>query len=456
MLALRSSACAASLVLFSAATAQTGPQEDPTNRSQRVPVELELSGIAGTLGDLPPLGSAGATAFPACALALRDQGNPGCLRASSDPTLGMLYPLSTNLFVEAATGEVGVGTTSPVARLHVAGSARIEGDLSFQDDDGTLRFPAVSGTSAPMIEMFALGTSNPDRMVLGHSPSFPTWGLEYLDFSDTFRFRSNTGPTLDIGLDPLAARVTSRIPLEIHTDQEGISALNVFGTAGTYAEFVEIERCTPQSSSNDAIDITIDSQSSTASQYIECGNGVLNPEIDFRVDRDGEVFSDVGVTVPADFAEMIHVSSGADSIEPGDLVAIDPTNPRAVVKSTSARSTFVLGVYSTKPGVVGSEREWDVEAPVGSVEAAEGERIPLKRADMARLYDEVPIAMIGIVPAKVSVENGPIQPGDLLVTSSTPGHAMRDDDPRNGTIVGKALEPLANGTGKIRIAVTLQ
>ena len=126
------------------------------------------------------------------------------------------------------------------------------------------------------------------------------------------------------------------------------------------------------------------------------------------------------------------------------------------MKSTSARSTLVLGVYSTKPGIVGSEREWDLEAPTGSAEAAGGERIPLKRADMARLYDEVPIAIIGIVPAKVSAENGPIQPGDMLVTSSTPGHAMRDDRPEAGTIVGKALEPLASGTGKIRIAVTLQ
>jgi hypothetical protein len=34
--------------------------------------------------------------------------------------------------------------------------------------------------------------------------------------------------------------------------------------------------------------------------------------------------------------------------------------------------------------------------------------------------DEVPLAAGGIVPCKVSAENGPIQPGDLLVTSSTP------------------------------------
>ena len=59
-------------------------------------------------------------------------------------------------------------------------------------------------------------------------------------------------------------------------------------------------------------------------------------------------------------------------------------------------------------------------------------------------------------PCQVSSENGAIQPGDLLVTSSTPGHAMRDERPRPGTIVGKALGSLDAGTGVITVLVTLQ
>jgi hypothetical protein len=57
------------------------------------------------------------------------------------------------------------------------------------------------------------------------------------------------------------------------------------------------------------------------------------------------------------------------------------------------------------------------------------------------------------VPVKVTDEGGPIQPGDLLVTSSTPGHAMRWD-PESGepcNFVGKALEPLESGTGVIQV-----
>jgi hypothetical protein len=75
---------------------------------------------------------------------------------------------------------------------------------------------------------------------------------------------------------------------------------------------------------------------------------------------------------------------------------------------------------------------------------------------MASEFDEIPMAVVGIVPCKVSAENGPIRPGDLLVTSATPGHAMRDSDPGVGTVLGKALERLESGTGTIRVLVSLQ
>ena len=68
------------------------------------------------------------------------------------------------------------------------------------------------------------------------------------------------------------------------------------------------------------------------------------------------------------------------------------------------------------------------------------------------------MAMLGIVPTKVSAENGPIHRGDLLVTSSTPGYAMKGTDPSRliGSVVGKALGSLDSGTGVIEVVVTLQ
>jgi hypothetical protein len=71
---------------------------------------------------------------------------------------------------------------------------------------------------------------------------------------------------------------------------------------------------------------------------------------------------------------------------------------------------------------------------------------------------EVPMAMTGIVPTKVSAENGPIKPGDLLVTSSRPGYAMRGTDRTQmlGAVIGKAIGHLDSGVGVVEAVVTLQ
>jgi hypothetical protein len=68
------------------------------------------------------------------------------------------------------------------------------------------------------------------------------------------------------------------------------------------------------------------------------------------------------------------------------------------------------------------------------------------------------MAMIGIVPVKVSSENGPISPGDFLVTASTLGYAMKgtDRDRMFGATIGKAMGTLESGRGEIEAVITLQ
>ena len=69
--------------------------------------------------------------------------------------------------------------------------------------------------------------------------------------------------------------------------------------------------------------------------------------------------------------------------------------------------------------------------------------------------DGAALALSGIVPVKVSAESAAVQPGDLLTTSTIPGHAMKAVDVRTGTIIGKALEPLASGRGVIQVLIQL-
>jgi hypothetical protein len=74
------------------------------------------------------------------------------------------------------------------------------------------------------------------------------------------------------------------------------------------------------------------------------------------------------------------------------------------------------------------------------------------------------VAQSGRVRIKVDATYGAVRPGDLLVTSPTPGYAMVSkavkvkgaELHRPGTILGKALEPLAGGKGEILVLLTLQ
>ena len=238
------------------------------------------------------------------------------------------------------------------------------------------------------------------------------------------------------------------------TDQFSVRASNgvsfVSNVAGNLFEFVNIDRTDIPFMNNDVVSIGVPAGSPDNFQFIECE---VDNDIKFRVHGDGDVTADGTISGGgADFAEMIPVSTGANSVEAGDVMVIDPANPMSVAKSSDARSTLVAGIYSTKPGLLGSEREWDD----GSGDDDSGGSEMSAMESRAMTYNEIPMAVVGIVPCKASAENGAISPGDLLVTSSTPGHVMRDDDPKNGSIVGKALEGLAGGTGVIKVLVTLQ
>jgi hypothetical protein len=70
----------------------------------------------------------------------------------------------------------------------------------------------------------------------------------------------------------------------------------------------------------------------------------------------------------------------------------------------------------------------------------------------------LPLALVGKVYCKVDAQFGPIEIGDLLTTSSTPGHAMKAADPLKafGSVIGKALRPLDAGQGMIPILIALQ
>ncbi|MBK9359282.1 MAG: tail fiber domain-containing protein [Bacteroidales bacterium] len=115
------------------------------------------------------------------------------------------------------SGNVGIGDASPVSTLTVGGGDKfqvsgIEGDVTFSDDNANILFPATTNPNSPMIYMFGSGTQNADRMVIAHSPSFPTWGLQYHDTADILYMRSSLGRNLAFRLNPGYIGIGTQVP----------------------------------------------------------------------------------------------------------------------------------------------------------------------------------------------------------------------------------------------------
>jgi hypothetical protein len=133
----------------------------------------------------------------------------------------------------------------------------------------------------------------------------------------------------------------------------------------------------------------------------------------------------------ADCAEEFDVLG---EIEPGTVMVIDPEGK--LQESTEEYDKKVAGVISGagdyKPGIVLDRQQ------------SQNTRMPL--------------ALMGKVYCKVDAQYSPIEVGDLLTTCPTPGHAMKAADPLKafGTVIGKALRPLKEGTGLIPILIALQ
>jgi hypothetical protein len=164
----------------------------------------------------------------------------------------------------------------------------------------------------------------------------------------------------------------------------------------------------------------------------DVGIGTVAPAAKLDVQGDINVSGNINAKYQ-DLAEWVGSSS---DLAPGTVVVLDSQHNDAVVASAHAYDTTVAGVVSARPGITLGEPGANREK----------------------------IATTGRVRVYVDATRAPIRIGDLLVTSDISGTAMRSEPVsingrafhQPGTIIGKALEPLASGKGEILVLLTLQ
>jgi len=73
--------------------------------------------------------------------------------------------------------------------------------------------------------MFSSGTTNDERMVIAHSANYPTWGLQYQDLSDKFRFLSAGVNVMAVDLSNKRVGITTSSPqYPLHVSGNNVTA----------------------------------------------------------------------------------------------------------------------------------------------------------------------------------------------------------------------------------------
>ncbi len=199
-----------------------------------------------------------------------------------------------------------------------------------------------------------------------------------------------------------------------------VGRVDIARTAGTLANSVQIQPT-----------------SGGAQLKIFDSTGTSTIRLDAEYGGVGRITTDeIMIIGGSDLSEQFDVE-GSDDVLPGTVVCIDRDNPGKLTTCRHEYDKTVAGIISGAGGV----RPGMLMAQKGSV------------ADGAH-----PVALSGRVFCRVNTTNGPIEPGDLLTTSNTPGVAVKVTDHvrANGAIIGKAMTGLADGQGLVLVLVSLQ
>ena len=300
--------------------------------------------------------------------------------------------------VMLASGNVGIGTASPSTRLDVAGA-----------------ITATSATIPTLNGNVGIGTSTPRSALEVNGDIRMSGARTKLFYEGDLNDGTQTG---SMGFYTTNGGATA---IMTPYDANGNTIANSMVSFGGFGAFESSVVALRTSGNISAPSATI-------------------PTLNGNVTVTGEVTANV-VTVlgGSDVAEPYEVASAGEiKPVPGMVVAIDSKHVGQMRVAAHAYDKTVAGILSGANGI----------AP----------GITLRQKGTVA-DGSLPVASIGRVWCWCDADaNGPIEAGDMLTTSDTPGHAMRVDDHNeaNGAVIGKAMSKLESGKGLVLVLVSLK
>jgi hypothetical protein len=353
-------------------------------------------------------------------------------------------------------GNVGIGTSAPDNHLHIynaggMGMLKVTGrdgglinvvdpsapagqqDYQWRSEDGVFRMALAPDSGAgTLLQQNILVANSSGNVGVGTLPA--TMRLDVRGAADQ-AYPNNPALLNLISTDSAAQNIGGGIRFGgSYTGTTPTTFAYVGGVkesaAGDYAGRLVFGTRAAGTNAVDMTRMVIDSAG-------KVGIGLPNPQKALDVAGDISATGNVtGATVNALYQDVAEWVPSAQKLTAGTVVVLDRERTNHVLASTKAYDTGVAGVVSAAPGVI-----------LGA--GGEG---------------KVKVATTGRVKVKVDATRAPIKVGDLLVTGDALGTAMKSVEVdlggvkihRPGTIIGKALEPLASGTGEILVLLSLQ